>query len=409
MTPILGAGGLIIFGFLGSQLARRIKLPAVTGYLVTGIVLGPSAANILDVETVGRLSHVTTPVVLGIIAYMIGGSLPLSKLHGLKRSIVLITIAEGSCAWLFVLAIVTFVAPLVLPSLSLDFRSYLTMGIVIGGISLATAPAVTMAIIEETKARGSLPTTLLGVVALDDALAVIAFAISIGVGATLLSAEVAISPIRLLVSELVAIGLSVVLGVACSIILLKLVSFARGRREILAVVLGAVILSAELSAQLDFFPLITNMAMGFVVINRQQSSEDLVEVTHDIQELIFVLFFTLAGAHVDLGVMGSAGILATLIVLGRCTGKVFGAWLGATLSGASEVVRKYLGLALMPKAGVTVGLTLLVIETPELQPISSLVVSGVLASTLINELLSPPLSKFALGKAEKAEREMERR
>ena len=408
MSAVLGAGVLIVFGFVGSRFVRRIKLPAVTGYLVIGIALGPSVTNILTLETVGQLSHVVTPVVLGIIAYMIGGSLPLSNLQGLKRNIVLITIAEGSCAWLFVLVVVTFVAPLILPSLSLDFRSYLTMGIVIGGISLATAPAVTMAIIEETKARGPLPTTLLGVVALDDALAIIAFAISIGVGASLLGAEGAISPVRLMFSELSRIGLSLVLGGFFALIILGLARLTGGRREVLAVVLGTVIISAELAALFDLFPLITNMAMGFVVINRQKPSQDLIEAIHDIQEVIYVLFFTLAGAHIDLGIIRSAGILAGLIVLGRSGGKVFGAWLGATLSRAPEVVRKYLGFALMPKAGVTVGLTLLVAETPELQAISPLVVSGVLASTLINELLTPPLSKFALLRAEKAEQEKER-
>ena len=97
-----------------------------------------------------------------------------------------------------------------------------------------------------------------------------------------------------------------------------------------------------------------------------------------------------------MGIIQSAGILAGLIVLGRCLGKFFGAWLGATVSGAPRVVRRYLGLTLLPKAGVTVGLALMVVETPELQAISNLLVSGVLASTLINELFSPPLSKFAL-------------
>ena len=409
MNAVLGVGVLIVFGFLGSRFVRIIKLPGVTGCLVIGIVVGPSVTNILTVETLGQLSHVVTPVALGIIAYMIGGSLPLSTLRGLKRNIVVITIFEGSCAFLFVLALVTFVAPLVLPSLSLDFRSYLTMGIVIGGISLATAPAVTMAIIEEIKARGPLPTTLLGVVALDDALAIIAFAISIGVGATLLGTEATISLSRLLLSELSHIGLSLVLGGFFSLIILGLARFAGSRREVLVVVLGVVVLSAELAAQFDLFPLITNMAMGFVVANRQKPSQDLIGVVHDIQEVLFVLFFTLAGAHIDLGIIRSAGILASLIVLGRCGGKIIGAWIGATLSRAPEVVRKYLGFTLMPKAGVTVGLTLLVVETPELQAIGSLVVSGVLASTLINELFSPPLSKFALLRAEKAEREKERR
>lgn len=408
MNAVLGAGVLIVIGFVGSRLIRKFRLPAVTGYLVAGIVVGPSVFGVLTTEIVEQLSQVITPVALGIIAYMIGGSLPLSTLRGLKRNIVLITIAEGGCAWFFVLMLVTFVAPLVLPSLSLDFRTYLTMGIVIGGISLATAPAVTMAIIEETRARGPLATTLLGVVALDDALAIIAFAVSVGVGATILGAESTISPARLLLTELGHIGLSMALGGFFAFAILWLVRFASDRREVLVVVLGIVVLSAEVAVLFDLFPLITNMVMGFIVANREKPSQDLIAVVHDIQEVIFVLFFTLAGAHLDLGIIRVAGPLAVLIVLGRSGGKFLGAWLGATLSGAPEVVRRYLGFALMPKAGVTVGLALLVVETPELQAISSLVVSGVLASTLINELFTPPLAKFALLRAGKAQQDSER-
>ena len=347
--------------------------------MVIGIALGPSATNVLTSDTVGQLSHVVTPVVLGIIAYMIGGSFPLSTLQGLKRNIILIAITEAGGAWLLVMALVTFVAPLVLHSLSLDFKSYLTMGIVIGGISLATATAVTMAVIEETKSLGPLPTTLLGVVALDDAMAIIAFAISLGVGATLLGAGATISPVRLLLSELSRIGLSLVLGGILAFIILGIARFASGLREVLAVVLGTVILSAELSALFWLFHLITNMIMGFIVINLQMPTQDLIEAVHDIQEVIFVLFFTLVGAHVDLRIIGSAGIRAGLIVLGRSSGKFVSAWLRATLSRKPEVIRKYLGFAVLPKAGVTVGLALLVVETPELQAINPLVVSRVLA------------------------------
>ena len=145
--------------------------------------------------------------------------------------------------------------------------------------------------------------------------------------------------------------------------------------------------------------------MGFTVTNLQKESEDNFEVLRDIQAVMFSLFFGLAGAHLDLDVIESAGILAVVIVIGRSGGKYIGAWFGATISGAPSVVRKYLGLTLMPKAGVTVGLSLLVIETPELEPISSLVVTGILASTLINELFTPPLSKFALMRAEKDSKE----
>ena len=208
-----------------------------------------------------------------------------------------------------------------------------------------------------------------------------------------------ISMIGILTAEIGHIVFSLMLGVVSALLMLWLIRFSRSRQETLVVVLGIVVLSAEVAANLALFPLLANMVLGFVVANREKPTQDLVGVVHDIQEVIYVLFFTLAGAHLDLGIIKSAGALAVLIVLGRCGGKFFGAWLGATISGSPKVVRRYLGFALLPKAGVTVGLALLVVETPELQAISNLLVSGVLASTLINELFTPPLSKFALTRA----------
>lgn len=395
-NPVIVIGIVLISGFLASLAMRRIRFPAVTGYLVIGIILGPSVSGILSSELTEQLSGIVTPVALGIIAYMIGGSLPLSSLRGLKRSIAIITLAEGGFACVFVAVLVTFVAPLVLPGTALDFRAFLAMGIIAGGISLATAPAVTMAIIGESKARGPLTTTLLGVVALDDSLAIIAYAIALGVGVSIMSTSGSISMPGMLITELGHIGLSLVLGVVSALLVLWIIRYSRNNQESLIVVLGAILLTAELAAYIGLFPLLANMTLGFVIVNREKPAQNVIGVVHEIQDIIYILFFTIAGSHLDLGIIQSAGILAGLIVLGRCLGKFFGAWLGATVSGAPRVVRRYLGLTLLPKAGVTVGLALMVVETPELQAISNLLVSGVLASTLINELFSPPLSKFAL-------------
>ena len=400
ITTILSIGLLMFLGFLGSRVVTKIKLPSITGYLLVGVLIGPSGINAVTSEKVAELSHIVTPVVLGVIAYMIGGSLPLSKLKGLKRNILVITGFEAGCAWLFVLTLVTLLAPLLLPDLGLDFKTSLAMGIVIGGISLATAPAVTMAIVEEMKVKGPLPTTLLGVVALDDALAIIAFAISIGVGANILGSGTSAALINLLLQDVALIGLSILLGVILAPILLLVTRFTRNRQESLVAILAIVIIGSEMADILNLFPLLTNMVLGFTVVNIQKESEDNFGVLRDIQAVMFSLFFSVAGAHLNLAIIQSAGILAAVIVLGRCGGKLVGAWFGATISDAPKVVKKYLGLTLMPKAGVTVGLSLLVMETPELEPISALVVTGVLASTLINELFTPPLSKFALTKAE---------
>ena len=177
---------------------------------------------------------------------MIGGSLRLSNLSGLKLNILVITAFESGFAWLFTLLLITFLSPILLPSLSLDLKTSLTAGIVIGGISLATAPAVTMAIIDELKVKGPLPTTLLGVVALDDALAIMAFAISVGVGAAILGDGSSSSVVNIVSQEVIYIGLSIFIGVMLSPLLILASRLTRNRQELLVVILGIVVLSSEI-------------------------------------------------------------------------------------------------------------------------------------------------------------------
>ena len=399
MNPVLTIGLLVLAGLLGGLVVRRLNFPSVTGYLIVGIIAGPSVGGFISSETIEDFSRVVTPLGLGIIAYLIGGSLPISTIKGLTRSILLVVTLEGTLACLFVLLLVAFIAPLAVTSSSLDFNEYLSMGIIIGAISLATAPAVTLAIIEETKSRGPLTTTLLGVVAMDDALAIIAFAIAASVAMSLISPTPPGQAWLPVLEAIGRVGMSVVLGVGGAILLIWLVRFSKGQQELLAVSLGMIVLTAGLADQLGLFPILSNMALGFVVINRAETAQEIMGFVRSIEGVVFVLFFTLAGAHLDLGIIQEAGIVAVLIVIGRCFGKFCGAFLGATLSGAPPVVRKYLGLALLPKAGVTIGLTLLVLETPELDRISTLLVSAVLTSTLINELLAPPLAKLALARS----------
>lgn len=401
LTVILSIGIFIFLGLLGSRAIKLIKLPSVTGYLLVGLLIGPSGINIVTHDSVSEISKVATPIILGLIAYMIGGNLPMSSLRGLKKNVLIITLFEGGCAWLFVLMLVTFIYPILIGSLSIEFNTALAMGVVIGAISLATAPAVTMAIIEETKAKGPMVATLLGVVALDNALAIIAFAISIGVCANILGSGESLSAIGFLAQQLIFVVFSILLGMSFGLILIGASRFVRNERVIIVLVVGMVLISSEVPLLSNIFPLLTNMVFGFVVVNLQKEGRNHVRIPGNIQELMFSLFFTLAGAHLDLSLIKSAGILSLLIVLGRDGGKFVGGRFGATVSGAPLEVRKYLSFALMPKAGVTLGLSMLVMETPQLEQISSLVVTSILASTLINELLTPPLSKFALLRAEK--------
>jgi len=403
MNLILAIGVLIITGFSGGLLARKIKFPRISGYIIIGILLSPSLLNIIPSRLIkGELSLVTD-VALGIIAYLIGGSLSLRRLRGLGRGILTITSFESLGAWLFVGLLIAFLGHLFVPLNPLHAsysQTYLPMGIIIGAVSCATAPAATLAIIHEYRASGPFTTTLLGVVALDDAVAILSTSVAISFSRMLIGGS--ISPYKMLLPPLWEIAGSLALGVGVGFALIHMSPLAKTRKTLLGLVFGMIMLCVGLSRTLGVSPLLANMTMGFVIVNRMKESQQLFGVIDDIEDVIFAMFFTLAGAHFDLRVMAAAGVLSLLIILGRFSGKYLGARIGSSLSHAPESVRKYLGLGLFPKAGVTVGLILLVQRDPAFSMIRNLIISAVLASVIINELIAPPLTKYAIFKAGEA-------
>ena len=274
------------------------------------------------------------------------------------------------------------------------------MALVIGAIASATAPAVTMAVIRELKARGPLTTTLLAVVALDDAIAVIAFAIAAGIAQPLVSGIGGISLYQMLGVPVLEIVQSLGIGAALGFLLVYLTKLIKTRGLLLLAVLGIVVLCTGLANYLGISLIMANMTIGFVVANRLTDSEPII-VVEGVEEVVFAIFFVFSGMHFDASVMSTAGILALLIVATRFAGKYFGTRIGATISHAPTAVKKYLGLALLPKAGVTLGLALLAQQAFPL--LGNLIFNGVLASVIINELVAPPLTKYAIMKSGEAE------
>lgn len=168
----------------------------------------------------------------------------------------------------------------------------------------------------------------------------------------------------------------------------------------LGVLIGFVFLTSGMAISFGVSPLMANMVFGFMVVNYVEHLLDLFKIVESVEELIFSMFFTLAGANINVQVLASSGLLACLIVFSRFTGKLLGVRIGSYISHAPQVVKRYLGLALLPKAGVTVGLILLAKDIFGASPLSTIMVNAVLASVIINELIAPPLTRYALFKAE---------
>ena len=400
----LAIGVMMTVGLLAGLLARRLRFPMVTGYIIIGILLSPSVLNLVPRATLGNLD-IITHVALGIVAYLIGGSLRLEPIRKLGKSIAWITPCQSLGAWLIVTLVIAFVAPLILATQGATFRdNYFPMALVIGAIASATAPAITLAVIREFKAKGPLTTTLLAVVALDDAIAVIAFSIAAGIARPLVSGSGSISLYQTFAVPALEIAQSIGIGAAFGFALIYMARLVRIRTLLLLLVLGIIVLCSGVTNFLGISLIMANMAIGFTVANRVRDSGPIVAI-EGIEDVVFAIFFVLSGMHFDASVMRTAGVLALVLFGVRFAGKYLGARVGARISHASDAVRKHLGFALVPQAGVALGLALLAKNM--FPALGDILFNVVLASVIINELVAPPLTKYAIFKAGEAEEAVE--
>ncbi|MDG2222681.1 MAG: cation:proton antiporter [Rubripirellula sp.] len=288
-----------------------------------------------------------------------------------------------------------------------DVPLFIPMVLIVAAVSAATAPAAIMGIVHEYRARGPLTTVLLGVVALDDGLTILIYSFALTAAQAMLGISAEFSWQSALMVPAREIGLAVGLGVAAGFSLSFATRWFTQRTSLLAIVLGVILFLSGCAISLHVSALLANMVLGFVVVNCLSHSEDLFSRVEAIEEPIFGLFFSLAGAHLDLALLTTTGGLAVVITLARFGGKLLGAQIAASLLKAPRTVRRYLGLTLLPQAGVTIGLILhargqLVVAMGNDENLKAelgyldFFVNAVLASVVINELITPFLLRFAL-------------
>lgn len=402
--PLLAVGILLILGWAGGRAANAMGLPRVTGYLLAGLLTGPAVFHVLSRTLVDKDLYVITEMALGVIAYAIGGSLVYERLKRLGSSILWITWAQAVGAFVvtsaLLLPILPYLTHLVGPEYNL-WRTYLPLVLVIGAISVATAPGAVLAIISELKASGPFTTTLLGVIAIDDGLAIMFFAFAEAASRALLN-PLTSAWLPLLGGAFLEIALSLALGLAAGLVLQFLARFIRRREALLMVILGIIFAVSGLAALHQLSPLLANMVVGCFIVNREARHHDFFLVVEQIEEPLYGLFFALAGAHLDLSILKSAGLLAVAILVFRISGKQIGVWAGARISRAPDAIRQYLGLGLFPQAGVSIGLVLMAREIFPSPSVAGILVSGVIGTVIINELVAPPLVKYALVKVGEA-------
>jgi len=393
------AGLLFLVSQIFGRLAKHFGAPRLIGYLTAGVVFGPSFLGVFTTELLHGSLHLVTEIALSLIAYSIGCSLSLKKLKGLKGSILSITFFQAFGAALLVFGATALLLPYFLP-LDRGFQqTYLPIALILGAVSAATAPAAILSLVRETKAKGPFTKTLLGVVALDDALVLVFYAFAVTMAQSLIVGETISLKVGV-IKPLAIIWVTLLLGGGVGLLLKWIIAYFPQREVLLGLIFGSILLISGLAFTYELSPLLGNMAFGVVVANfiPHPRSDDAAKVIEDIEEPIFGAFFLLAGAHFNIWILGGVAGLALVLLLVRFLGKWGGTQIGSRMVSTPEPVRKYLGLALLPTAGVTVGLTLEanVLFSFQLPQLCSLMVSAVVCATLINEFLTPFLVRHAL-------------
>lgn len=411
MSPLLYLGLIFIVALAFGRLALRLRLPTVTGYVVGGVLLGGSflrlfpapvcnwrdacflSTAVLDgFDTLGDIA-------LAIVAFVIGSELQWRNIRHLGRSILTVTVLESLVTFVVVTAAVWLVPP---------HRA--AHALILGAVASATAPAATVAVIQQYRARGPLTTTILAVVGMDDAVALIIYAFSSTVARSMLRHDTAslVSSVARPVGEvLLSIGIGTVLGLLCG----WLVRRIHRSENMLFLIAASLCLTSGIAARLHVSQLLSVMALGAAVLNLAP------EVKHRVSTALspfivvfFALFFILGGAHLDVTALPAIGVLGLVYFASRAAGKVGGATLGAWLGKAPPVVRRWVGLSLIPQVGVAIALALVVHRQfgtgqfgQEGKALAGMVINILLFTTIITEIVGPLLTRYSLVRSGEAQ------
>ena len=405
MQVLLSLSIAIFAGLMLSRLAKLMHLPAVTAYLVAGILVGPYCLGMLGAEGFGFINKadvdkyaILSDVALGFIAFSIGNEFRLSQLKKTGKQATVIGIFQAVFTTLLVDVI------LIAVHFAIPDKFPLPAAIVLGAVASATAPAATLMVVRQYKAKGPLTDILLPIVALDDAVGLVIFAISFGIAKALISGHVDV--LSVVVEPILEVVLSLLLGLVMGLLFTFFEKFFHSRSKRLSMSVTFVFLTVALSMlkfeiggiHIAFSSLLVCMMLGTIFCNICDFSEELMDRVDRWTAPLFILFFVLSGAELELSVFTDVAIvvIGLLYILSRSAGKYFGASISARMVKCEPNITKYLGVTLLPQAGVALGMA---IKSEQLGAEGAIVANITLFAVLVYELIGPLLTKIALLKA----------
>lgn len=394
----------LLAGLLLSRLVKLVKLPAVTAYLIAGVLIGPFVLGALGISGIGITTEqlegfgIISDVALGFIAFSMGNEFRLAQLKKIGKQATIIGIFQA----LFTTLVVD--AALILLHFAMPDKLTLPAAIVLGAVATATAPAATLMVVKQYKAKGPVTDVLLPVVALDDAVGLMVFAVSFGVAKSLSTG--AIDILSVIVEPVLEVVLSIALGAVMGGLFTFCEKFFHSRSKRMAVSVTFVMMTVAISSlkfdvghfHVGFSSLLACMMLGTVFCNFCDVSEELMDRADRWTAPILILFFVISGAELELSVFAdiSVVIAGIIYIISRSIGKYSGAFLSAKMTKCDSNITKYLGITLLPQAGVALGMA---IKAIELGPDGAIVRNITLFAVLVYEIVGPFLTKVALTKA----------
>lgn len=405
MTTLMCVAIALLAALLMTRVFKPFKLPDVTAYLITGVLIGPFCLGRLGIEGLGFASSevlqslsIVSDVALGFIAFSIGTEFKISELKHTGKQATVIGIIQALTATLFV-DLALFALHLIMGD-----KLSLPVCITLGAIATATAPAATLMVVRQYKAKGKLTDILLPIVALDDAVGLVVFAVSFGIAKALIGG--AVDFVSIIVNPLVEIVASLLLGSVMGLILTFLEKLFHSNSNRLSMSIAFVFCTVALSmvefnigrVTVSFSPLLVCMMLGTVFCNLCPLSEDIMGRCEKWTSPLFALFFVISGAELELNVLADVAVISigVVYILFRCLGKYIGSFVSASAMKCDNNIKKYLGITLFPQAGVALGMC---VSATELGADGALVRNIILFSVLVYEIFGPLLTKIALTKA----------
>jgi len=372
---------LILFsGLIFGRIVKLFKLPNVTGYLIAGLLIGPYCFKIISHDLVSQLELVSE-MALAFIAFSVGAEFKLSYIKKVGMTPIVIAIFEGLTATVLVALILVI------------FGFGVEIALLLGAIASATAPAATIMVVKQYRAKGPVTETLLSVVALDDAVALIAFGFAIAIVNAIQNPGESSALMSIIIPLAEIIG-SILLGFALGALFTIPLRYFKKDSNRTIITVGFVFLGSALATMFNLSPLLLCMCMGAVLVNISNSGKDILRLADNITPPIFLMFFVVSGMELNITILPKIGVIGILYVIFRVIGKVAGAFFGAVIMKAPENVKKYLGFTLVPQAGVAIGLSLIAAKT--LPEFGQTIRTVILCATFIYELIGPAITKVTL-------------